>query len=237
MNKSLVTNLFALLLVLAGLAVPGRGGDVLLSTGFFALSCALTNWLAIHMLFEKVPGFYGSGVVPARFSEFKAGIRQLVMEQFFNTRNMEQFFSTTAADTGTASLLEQVTAKVDFDKAFAGLVEVIMQSSFASMLNMFGGAKSLDPLRDPFATKMREFMLQLGDDQELMGQLTAHNSSALLTRVQDIVDRRLDELTPELVKEIVQGMIRAHLGWLVVWGGVVGGLIGLLVTLFFPGTF
>ncbi|HHX82850.1 MAG TPA: DUF445 domain-containing protein, partial [Pseudomonadaceae bacterium] len=159
-NKSLVTNLLALLLVLLGLALPGRCGEVLLSTGFFALSCALTNWLAIYMLFEKVPGFYGSGVVPARFSEFKAGIRQLVMEQFFSPRNLEQFFSTAAAEAGTDSLLAQVVDKVDFDKAFAGLVDVIMQSSFASMLNMFGGAKSLDPLREPFASKMREFMLQ-----------------------------------------------------------------------------
>jgi uncharacterized membrane protein YheB (UPF0754 family) len=45
--------------------------------------------------------------------------------------------------------------------------------------------------------------------------------------VQNIIDKRLDELTPQLVKTIIQQMIRSHLGWLVVWGGVFGGLIGL----------
>jgi len=45
--------------------------------------------------------------------------------------------------------------------------------------------------------------------------------------VGDIVQKRLDELTPGMVKDIIQKMIRNHLGWLVVWGGFFGGLIGL----------
>ena len=40
----------------------------------FALSGGITNWIAIHMLFEKIP-FYGSGVIPKRFEEFKTGIK------------------------------------------------------------------------------------------------------------------------------------------------------------------
>jgi len=47
--------------------------------------------------------------------------------------------------------------------------------------------------------------------------------------VEQIVDQRLDELTPVQVKNIIQEMIRQHLGWLVVWGGVVGGFIGFAV--------
>lgn len=231
MNKSLATNLIALLLALAGLLLPGQGGELLAGTGLYALSGAVTNWLAVHMLFERVPGFYGSGVVPARFTEFKGGIRELVMDQFFNARNVEQFLHADEAGAERAAMLEGVAGKVDFDRAFDGLVEVIMQSPFASMLAMVGGTKALAPLREPFAQRMREFLLQLGEDPQVMSQLMSHNREALLGRVQLIVDRRLDELTPELVKTIIQQMIRKHLGWLVVWGGVVGGLIGLAVTL------
>ena len=61
--------------------------------GLFALSGAITNWLAIHMLFEKVPLLYGSGVIPARFEEFKLAIRQLMMEQFFTEENIDRFLS------------------------------------------------------------------------------------------------------------------------------------------------
>ena len=54
------------------------------NTGLFALSGGVTNWLAVHMLFERVPFLYGSGVIPMRFEEFKTGIRKLIMDQFFH---------------------------------------------------------------------------------------------------------------------------------------------------------
>jgi len=50
------------------------------------------------------------------------------------------------------------------------------------------------------------------------------------TKIADIIDSRLEELTPQMVKQMVQKMIKEHLGWLVVWGGVFGGLIGLAST-------
>ncbi|MCK5199394.1 MAG: hypothetical protein KAR21_13640, partial [Spirochaetales bacterium] len=82
MNKSLGTNLIALLVILTGYLSPWFSEQIL-SVGFFALSGAITNWLAIYMLFEKVPLLYGSGVVPLHFREFKDGIRHLIMTEFF----------------------------------------------------------------------------------------------------------------------------------------------------------
>ena len=67
---SLLTNLVALGLLLAGLVLPEPAGSWVLSVGAFALSGSITNWLAVYMLFERVPGFYGSGVVPLHFEEF-----------------------------------------------------------------------------------------------------------------------------------------------------------------------
>jgi uncharacterized membrane protein YheB (UPF0754 family) len=234
MDKSLATNLIALLIVIAGYFIPGDSGELILNTGLFALSGGITNWLAIHMLFERVPGFYGSGVIPARFEEFKAGIRILVMDQFFNADNLESFFSKISAsgpDGEQESTLEKIIGNVDLDAAFDSLVDVIMNSSFASMLSMLGGARKLDSLRDPFIAKMREFLLQVGEDPEILAQFRRDSTATLLARVEQIVDQRLDELTPQLVKEIIQQMIKKHLGWLVVWGGVIGGLIGLLAAL------
>lgn len=235
-DKSLATNLISLALALGGyLLLPGTAGELLLSTGLYALSGAVTNWLAIHMLFEKVPGFYGSGVIPARFHEFKDGIRELVMQQFFNPDNIRQFLGRLGADkgeSGAAALVDGIVNRVDFNKAFDALVEVIMQSPFAGMLAMFGGANALQPLREPFILKMQAFLQELGNDPQLLAQLGEHSYQGLLGRVEAIVDARLDELTPQLVKEIIQQMIRKHLGWLVIWGGVVGGLMGLLIELF-----
>lgn len=232
-DKSFLTNLVASFVVLAGILLGGTVGDILLGVGLYALSGAITNWLAIHMLFEKVPGFYGSGVIPARFAEFKSGIRELVMLQFFNPDNVRQFFSQAgdADDGGSEALVKGMIAKVDFNKAFDELVEVILQSSFGNMLGMFGGPSALQPLREPFIARMQRFLEQTSEDADLMAEFTCGTSASLLARVENIVERRLEELTPQLVKEIIQRMIRKHLGWLVVWGGVVGGVIGLIVEL------
>ena len=86
-NKSFTTNLLALLTILLGHLSPIYQ-DQILSIGYFALSGAITNWLAIYMLFEKVPGLYGSGVIPNRFEDFKKGIHSLIMGQFFTKQNI-----------------------------------------------------------------------------------------------------------------------------------------------------
>jgi uncharacterized membrane protein YheB (UPF0754 family) len=231
MNKSVVTNLVALLITVAGMLMAGRPGEIVLSTGLYALSGGITNWLAIHMLFEKVPGFYGSGVIPARFAEFRAGIRDLVMQQFFNADNLRRFMTGPGKGEGAATVLDGLIGKINFEKAFDGLIEVIMKSSFAGMLGMLGGVRALDPLRGPFVEKMQQFLHQVKDDPAVEAELAGHGSDELLERIEQIVDQRLEELTPELVKEIIQTMIHKHLGWLVVWGGVIGGLIGLAVEL------
>ncbi|MDX1285776.1 MAG: hypothetical protein R3182_12220, partial [Draconibacterium sp.] len=52
-NKSIITNSLAVLVVIIGIVIKN---ELVLTIGLFALSGAITNWLAVHMLFEKVPG-------------------------------------------------------------------------------------------------------------------------------------------------------------------------------------
>ncbi|MDP3331510.1 MAG: hypothetical protein Q8S55_05885 [Methylococcaceae bacterium] len=92
-NKSFVTNFISVLIIAIGYVCPVQQ-ELVKSIGFFALSGAITNWLAIYMLFEKVPLLYGSGVIPNRFEEFKFSIKQLMMQQFFTVENIEQFIET-----------------------------------------------------------------------------------------------------------------------------------------------
>lgn len=88
----MLSNFIAACLIAVGLLVDGPYQIYVLNTGLFALSGGITNWLAVHMLFERVPGIYGSGVIPLRFEEFKHGIRELIMEQFFDKADLEEFF-------------------------------------------------------------------------------------------------------------------------------------------------
>lgn len=236
MNKSLITNLIAASLVVVGLVVDDPVRDLILSTGLFALAGGVTNWLAIHMLFEKVPGLYGSGVISARFEDFKIGIQTLIMQQFFSKDNLDRFMKEMVTEDADHQLdFNQVIEETDLTPAFDGLIEVIKQSSFGSMLGMLGGEQALEPLKDPFIDKMKHSLNELAHSesfqQSVRQKLTSSSTEGNIhQQIEAVVQSRLDELTPQMVKDIIQTMIRQHLGWLVVWGGVFGGLIGLVTS-------
>ena len=238
-NKSSGTNLIATACALVALVLPDPLRQPVFWIGLFALSGAITNWLAIYMLFEKIPGLYGSGVIPARFEDFKREIHRLMMEQFFSPENFERFLSKSEADGQDSGFqLEPIIEQADLSPAYDALVTAVEESSFGGLLNMMGGTVALEPLREPLTAKMKSVLKDLSREptfQEIVrAQLASGESqSALQAKVETMVQQRLAELTPQMVKEIMQQMIRDHLGWLVVWGGVFGGLIGL-VTTFIP---
>ena len=208
----------------------------ILNMGLFALSGGVTNWLAVHMLFERVPGFYGSGVVQLRFEEFKNGIRGLIMEQFFNNGDLSAFLQ--QAGQAADRLSEHINLAIedlDLDSAFDSLLEVIMSSSFAGMLGMLGGKDALSPLKAPFVERMRSYFRTQFANQAFRSRVEnamrgALDEDSIRQTVAELIDCRLDEMTPKMVKEIVQQMIQKHLGWLVVWGCALGGVMGLVVT-------
>ncbi|HBN87782.1 DUF445 family protein [Rheinheimera aquimaris] len=230
MNKNVVTNGVAALATFAGWYLQQ---PLLFSVGLFALSGALTNWLAVHMLFEKVPLLYGSGVIPQRFEQFKSGIYQLVMTQFFSSDNIDRFLADEQKSTDPVFDFEPVIAQTDLSPAFDSLLKVVEQSSFGGMLGMFGGSAALQPLKEPFIAKLKLSLTDISQSEQfrqlVLAQLDQPEQlEGVRNKVDSIVRQRLDELTPELVKDIIQQMIRQHLGWLVVWGGVFGGIIGLI---------
>ena len=94
MNKSLFTNVVSLSFIFLGKFSP-LANNTIFTMGLYSFSGAITNWLAIHMLFEKVPLLYGSGIIPNKFEEFKMGIKSLVMEEFFNQENITLFLKQT----------------------------------------------------------------------------------------------------------------------------------------------
>ena len=229
-NKSFLTNLIAVLIIVAGYLGPVEP-DLMKSIGFFALSGAVTNWLAIHMLFEKVPFLYGSGVIPNRFDEFKLAIKDLMMKQFFTQENVEQFIKGEEQQGAHIFNIDPLLNAIDYDKIYKGLVTSIMESSFGDMLQMMGGEKALISLREPFVEKMKATLREMVESERfknvLKQGLDSHKvGQDIVSKIETIIDKRLNELTPQLVKEMVQKIIKVHLGWLVVWGGIFGGVLG-----------
>lgn len=236
MNKSLLTNLIAVALIILSFNIPQYSAQIF-SMGVFSLSGAITNWLAVYMLFERVPLLYGSGVIPNQFEQFKAAIKSMMMQQFFTQENLGRLIEAEEESASQLIDLGPLLDEIDYDNVFQRLLDAIMASSFGGMLGMFGGVDALEPLRKPFAEKIKGALDEMVNSESFHNKLAnSLNTSALsedmLVHIEQMVDYRLEELTPELVKNIIQTMIQKHLGWLVVWGGVFGGLIGLGVSFY-----
>jgi uncharacterized membrane protein YheB (UPF0754 family) len=223
MNKSVITNLVAILIILIGFSVKDNYSFILM-TGIFAFSGSITNWLAVHMLFEKIPFLYGSGVILDRFQDIKVGIKNLILEELFSAEQINKFLLENKDE-----LSEKFIDKIDFDRIFQGLVEAIEGSQLGGMLAMVGGRKALEPLKDPIIVKLKIIIGEIISENS--GDKTDEQSSkSLIIKIETILDARLDDLTPKDIKRIIQKMIRDHLAWLVVWGGFFGGLLGLLLS-------
>ena len=220
-TKASITSGIALLITLSGFLFESYS-NVLSSVGLFALSGSITNWLAVHMLFEKIPLLYGSGVIPNRFSKFKSELKTIIVVQFFDRARVKKFLAENEKGTSGG-----IFGEIDYNNAFDELIVAISSSKLGSMLQMVGGSKALEPLREPIIEKLKGVVTKLGasnndsERSDIIGNL--------IKSLENLIDRRLEELSPEDVKLIVQKMIKEHLGWLVVWGGVFGGLLGLII--------
>ena len=231
LNKSFATNGLALALVLMSLLIQEPKLQlVLANVGFFALSGAITNWLAVHMLFEKVPGLYGSGVIEHQFEDLKVAIKNLIQKQFFNDDHLKTMIE---KETNTYTKhLDKLADVIDYDALYQALVDAILSSSMGSMLQMVGGAKALEPIKPKFTEKMNVFIQEQLSDPQFLNKLNqAMDSEEMVKHLQSnletIIESRLNEMTPKMVKLMMKDIMHKHLGWLVVWGGALGGLIGL----------
>ncbi len=225
MNKSFITNFISLSFILISYFVDDELNKIVFSIGVFALSGSITNWLAVHMLFEKVPLLYGSGVILDRFNEIKKGIKKLALDELFTNDKIEKFLINKKNDS-----VNSILSKIDFDKLFEGLLDSIESSKLGGMLVMLGGRKALLPLKEPLIGKLKLVVNEKLND--VMSNKSNHSLvSNLRNNIEKAVDSKLEELNPLDIKKIVEQMIKEHLGWLIVWGGVFGGVFGLIFSL------
>lgn len=230
MNRSDITNIITILIMAYGYS---NNNNIIFMVGLFAFSGAITNTLAIHMLFEKVPFLYGSGVIENKFKDFKISIKNLLMEQFFTKERLSNFFQDEINSAKTNINFEKILENTDFTLAFNSLKESIMQSPFGGMIAMFGGESAIDGLKDSFIEKLQASIIVISKTETFQNTLNEALKNKDFTddvykKLSTIVDSRLEELTPLMVKEIVQNLIKEHMFWLVVWGAVFGGLIGFV---------
>jgi len=97
-NKGDISNLITFAIMCAVLVVEifvlepeDRKYNLLLAFGLFGFAGGFTNWLAIKMLFERVCGLPGSGIIPMRFKEIREVVKDTILKGFFNDEFLEYY--------------------------------------------------------------------------------------------------------------------------------------------------
>lgn len=246
MSKGAASNLVSFLVLVMGVVLtmaargsPAMAGVVLppgllevgpwaLAVGLFGFAGGVTNWLAVKMLFDRVPFLYGSGVIPSRFQEIRVTMKNLIMVHFFDEDHLRRFYEEHAglitAGEGLEDGLVELLGSEDAGRAIERQLEDLKSAPFGMLIRLAG--------TDILRTVVQEFLKGLATDlgPQLQQQIQGHlpDVTTLRERVDLLLESKLEELTPETVKRMMEHVIRDHLGWLIVWGNVFGGVIGLV---------
>ncbi len=237
--RGMISNFVSLAMLGAGLALTLASADTvspavlaagpwLLAAGVFGFAGGITNWLAVKMLFDRVPLLYGSGVIPNRFREIRATIKHLIMAHFFDEDYLRRFFEEHGSElTGGGNLEEELTQLLASDQADVAIeaeLEKLKQGPMGMMVKMAGN----DILKVIIKQFMGGLVTRIAPVAEARLREKAIDVPALRIQVDQLLEVKLEELTPDIVKAMMERVMREHLGWLIVWGNVFGAAIGLL---------
>lgn len=231
LEKGNVSNLISFGVLVAGIvgSMEGiTGNEWVLAAGLFGFAGGVTNWLAVKMLFDKVPLLYGSGVIPMRFREIRQTVKDAIMRYFFDEEYLERFLGERAGEMAIGDELGTKVAEVlesaEIDAIIDAKLEEMAASPQGMMIKMVG-IQTVKPL-------VKQFVIGVGTEIAplLVGEVARPELEvgALRAQVDRLLETKLEELTPERVKEMMEEVIREHLGWLIVWGNIFGGTIGLV---------
>ncbi len=59
--------------------------ELVFNAGLFGFAGGITNWIAIKMLFDRVPFLIGSGVIPRKFKLIRKTIKDIIINTFFDS--------------------------------------------------------------------------------------------------------------------------------------------------------
>jgi hypothetical protein len=239
LNKGDVSNFCTFCVLVVGIALKQKypsswAASYVMTFGLFGFAGGITNWLAIKMLFDRVPFLIGSGVIPRQFKAIRLAVKQTIMKSFFDEAYLEQYMKERSKSLleglDLPGKIEGLFARDDFDSTLTEKLTELSQKPEGMMLNMIagmtGGIEGLVPMLKPM-------LKSFGGE---MGQMLIKNFNPLdmisPQKVRAELDRLMDEklqlLTPKLVKQLMEEVMRKHLGWLIVWGNVFGALIGVV---------
>lgn len=238
-----LSNLFTFVLFLIGTICKAASGnaswaEILFQTALFAFSGGITNWLAVKMLFDKIPYLKGSGVIPDKFVEIREAVKNTIMKTFFNPDYLKRYITHKTENIKASIKVETIESFLNKFLNSPQLDEVLDRELTALATRpegMMFAMMGLQPIQ--LKPLVKPFVLGIGKNAapkllQDFDPLSFVSIDTVRIELDNLMTEKLRELTPEMVKTLMEDVIRRHLGWLVVWGNVFGALIGLVSGLF-----
>src|SRR5262245_52320138 len=93
MKKGTVSTILSALLAASGLILPkGAARELLITTAALAFTGGLMSMVSLKLLFAGAPGFRQGGL-QARAQDFRAKLKQLLLEQLSREDELRRFFA------------------------------------------------------------------------------------------------------------------------------------------------
>mmetsp|Transcript_34315 Transcript_34315/g.55703 ORF Transcript_34315/g.55703 Transcript_34315/m.55703 type:complete len:313 (-) Transcript_34315:73-1011(-) len=236
-EKGFISNVITFAILIIGLLMRIGSSEnntfarYVLTFGLFGFSGGVTNWLAVKMLFDKIPFLYGSGVIPRRFKEIREAVKKTIMTAFFNPEFLKKYLANQIEEFELEGLIKKTMESESMGKLIDEQLNNAFNSDEVKMLLSMAGInpmmiQAVVPLLKPFITnmagsvapKLKEMAVEKTSDK---------NIEIIRGEIDKMMTAKLKLLTPEMVKKLLEEVMRKHLSWLVIWGNVFGALIGV----------
>ncbi|KAJ5066417.1 hypothetical protein M0811_13615 [Anaeramoeba ignava] len=181
--------------------------DYIIAFGLFGFAGGITNWLAIKMLFDKVPFLYGSGIIPRKFREIRETIKNTIMASFFNKNFLKNYLenklSTFIKLFSIEDKIKQLIQSPSVDHLIDLKLEELKQRPEGKVLSMVGlEPAKLKPLILPFIGGFGNSLSQISADA--FGVSEVFNAENLRKEIDNLMTEKLKELTPQAVKALLE---------------------------------
>jgi uncharacterized membrane protein YheB (UPF0754 family) len=234
-SNSTISNSLSFLIMLSGLilysSIDSGASKYILSFGLFSFSGGITNWLAVKMLFDKIPFLYGSGIIPGRFKEIRKSMKDTIMTFFFDIDYMNDYLNdkSTSIKKVAQDKIKQVLNDKEFDNKIVEVLKELTSDNtniYSGMILMFtNNGTDYNSILNIIKPLMKDFFLNFINNT---GHSEFINIITIRSELDKLLDHKMEFITAGIVKVMIENVIRDHLTWLIIWGNIFGGVIGLI---------
>ncbi|XP_077862002.1 uncharacterized protein LOC102804320 [Saccoglossus kowalevskii] len=209
---------------------------VLRAVGIFGFAGGLTNWIAVKMIFFRIPGIPGSGIISRHFIEIRHCLSGIVLESFFDKEFLSEYLKDKYEDFAEAINLDECLNEVMKTEK----MNDILNKCIDEILTKPEGIHAQSSTSSEKDSVHKKIILK-----QILEKVCLDNLPLLVKDIKSLVvsgenirqqleillKTKENRMTANQVNKITKNLIGHHLSWLIIWGSIFGALIGLITEL------